>query len=466
MKNVLLGLLLTAMLTGASSLKGAEIIPVWNKVNGDGMIEEMIHDIEFLRGENQFILLAGWAEKGAIQIRDTKTGELLSTYPINTLSNYNQIEITPDSNRCIITTGGNKEIGPTIEFRNLSDYSLISKDSLKLDGDKDPTGNPFYYLFRDIIVDPIRPLVYVIIEKTNFLLDEFNDKFYLKVYNYETMQLVKDLTPAGYENENLKCFDVSDDGRYLAALNEGKAFIKVWDLETYELIKNKQLFDNNLTNPNDYRCEAQDIEFSSINNDLIYYSGKFPDKLKPDKSNGIFKYSYMNNLIEFIDLKVRYDGGKLILLNNENNILSYKGNVLYFINLRLNEIELTVYPTLEYPLDQKTIKTTDGLYIGFSLAFIGALKYDSQSKVETVLEEEIIISPNPTNSIVNINLNCPNPIINYSINDTNGIILKQSTIENQINNLQFDFSPYPSGVYFLTLNCNNQSKTYKIIKEG
>ncbi|PKL78058.1 MAG: hypothetical protein CVV25_12865, partial [Ignavibacteriae bacterium HGW-Ignavibacteriae-4] len=77
-----------------SSLKSAEIIPVWNKVNGEGMIEDMIHDIEFLRGENQIILLTGLGEKGDIQIRDTKTGELVSTYPINTLSKYNQIEIT------------------------------------------------------------------------------------------------------------------------------------------------------------------------------------------------------------------------------------------------------------------------------------------------------------------------------------------------------------------------------------
>lgn len=465
MRNVILVLLLTAMLTGASSLKSAEIIPVWNKVNGEGMIEDMIHDIEFLRGENQFILLAGWAEKGAIQIRDTKTGELLSTYPINTLSRYNQIEITPDSNRCIITTGGNKEIGPTIELRNLSDYSLISKDSLKSDGDKDPTGNPFYYLFRDIIVDPIRPLVYVIIEKTNFLLDEFNDKFYLKVYNYETMQIVKDLTPAGYENENLKCFDVSDDGRYLAALNEGKAFIKVWDLETYELIKNKQLYDNNLTNPNDYRCEAQDIEFSSINNDLIYYSGIFPKSTEEIDPNGIFKYRMISNNSELVNLKQRYSGGRFILFENETQILNYNGNALYFIDLKLNETLLKTIPTLEYPLDKKAIKTSDGLYIGFSGAFIGSLKYDSQSNIETGLEEEIIISPNPTNSLVNINLNCPDPIIKYSINDTNGLILKQSTIENQINNLKFDFSPYPSGVYFLTLNCNNKTKSYKIIKE-
>jgi WD40 repeat protein len=455
------------MLAGASSLKGAEIIPVWNKVNGDGMIEDMIHDIEFLRGENQFILLTGWAEKGAIQIRDTKTGELLSTYPINTLSNYNQIEITPDSNRCIITTGGNKEIGPTIELRNLSDYILISKDSLKLDGDKDPTGNPFYYLFRDIIVDPIRPLVYVIIEKTNFnILDEFKDKFYLKVYNYETMQLVKDLTPAGYENEKLKCFDVSNDGRYLAALNEGKAFIKVWDLETYELIKNKQLYDNNLTNPNDYRCEAQDIEFSSINNDLIYYSGKFPKINQSSYSGGIFEYYLSNNNIKKIEMDKDYTGGRFIFFENETRILNYNGE-LDFLNLLEQTIELNAVVSFEYPFVFKVIYSNNyNIFIGNSNVNIGGVMFDSQSNIENLIEGEIIVSPNPTNGIVNINLECPESILNYQINDITGAAVAQSTLANQSGNLQFDFSPYPSGVYFLSVNCNNQIKTYKIIKES
>ncbi|MFA7325728.1 MAG: T9SS type A sorting domain-containing protein, partial [Candidatus Kapaibacterium sp.] len=105
-------------------------------------------------------------------------------------------------------------------------------------------------------------------------------------------------------------------------------------------------------------------------------------------------------------------------------------------------------------------------FIGTGGNELSKFLYDSQSSVNNTIEDEIIISPNPTNSLVNINLNCTEPIISYSINDTNGILLKQATTENHINNLQFDFTPYPTGVYFLTLNCNNLAKTYKIIKEG
>jgi WD40 repeat protein len=469
MKYIFFSILALFMLI-TSTLKSAEIIPVWNKVNGGGMIEDMIHDIEFLRGENQLILLTGLGEKGDIQLRDTKTGELVSTYPINTLSKYNQIEITPDSNRCIITTGGNKTIGATIELRNLSDYSLISKDTLILDGNKDPLGNPFIYLFRDMIVDPVRPLVYVMIEKTNFLLDEFNDKFYLKVYNYETMQLVKDLTPVGYENENLKCFDISDDGKYLAALNEGKAFIKVWDLETYELIKNKQLYDSKLSNPNDYRCEAQDIEFSSFDNDLIYYSGLFPKSTEQINPNGVFKFTMSNNKTELIDLKQRYSGGRFILFDNETQILNYNGNALYFINLELKETLLKTIPTLEYPFGEKTIlEKKDGLFIGYSYQYIGALKYDSQSNIEEGFEKEIIISPNPTTGSINISFtNRHSSFFQYGLISTSGQIVQSGVLgylNIDSNSINLDISTLANGQYILRVFSEREEFVFNVIKE-
>ena len=94
MKNLLLYSLLAVTMLIATALRSAEIIPVWHKVNESGGI----HDMEFLRGEDQFILLAG-----GIQIRKTLTGELFSSFPLPNLGLFNQIEITPDSNRIVIT---------------------------------------------------------------------------------------------------------------------------------------------------------------------------------------------------------------------------------------------------------------------------------------------------------------------------------------------------------------------------
>jgi len=431
----------------------------------------MIHDIEFLRGEDKFIMLAGVEGAGAIQIRDTETGELFSSFPMPNLAQYNQIEITPDSNRCIITTGGTRTIGPTIELRSLGDYSIISKDSLPIvDEPKDTQGNFYKYVFHEMIVDPIRPLVYIWIEKTTF--SGKKDRFYLKVYNYETMQLVKDLTPSDYNDEwpskelfqkdDNYCFDVSDDGRYLAILKEGKTYLKIWNLETQELIKNKPLFDSQLSVPKDYWCEVLDIEFSSIDNDLIYISGKFPRQNRTENPNGVYKY-YISS--ETFNLNELYSVGRILLFENESKILSYFGNELYFLNLLEQRRELSVVPTLQYPLDKKTITSkTEGLFIGYSGQFIGSIRYDSQTDIEDNDVEEIIISPNPTNSFVNITLECQESIIAYQIHDVNGVNLIQSKVENQSDILQIDFTLYPVGIYFLTINCDNP-KTYKIVKE-
>lgn len=470
MKKLLLMILASITLIPLS-LTSAEIIPVWNKVNGEGMKEDMIHDIEFLRGENQLILLTGLGEKGDIQIRDTKTGELVSTYPINTLSRYNQIEITPDSNRCIITTGGNRSIGATIELRNLSDYSLLSKDTLILDGEKDNIGNPFIFLFRDMIVDPVRPLVYVMIEKTNFnVLEEYKDRFYLKIYNYETMELVKDLTSIGYENEHMKCFDVSDDGKYLAALNEGKAYLKVWDLETYELIKNEQLYDSKLTNPNDYWCEAQDIEFSSIDNDLIYYSGIFPKSTEEIDPNGIFKYRMQSNNSELIDIKVRYSGGRFIFFENETQILNYNGNALYFISLELYEILLKSTPKIEYPFIFKVIYSSiNNISIGYSNVNIGGVRFDSQSGVNNSFEKEIRISPNPTNGSINISFtNKHSSSFQYELISNSGQIVQSGVLgylNLDANSINMDISTVSNGQYLLRVYSEQEEFVLNVIKE-
>ena len=85
---------------------------------------------------------------------------------------------------------------------------------------------------------------------------------------------------------------------------------------------------------------------------------------------------------------------------------------------------------------------------------------------ENEFEKEIIISPNPTNNFVNIELNCIEQLINYQINDVNRLMIYQSSVQNNTGNLLVDFTSYPVGVYFVSIECNNLLKTYKIVKEG
>ena len=197
---------------------------------------------------------------------------------------------------------------------------------------------------------------------------------------------------------------------------------------------------------------------------MIYFSGYFPKNENPVYPGGIFKYNLSSNESKKIELDNAYSEGKFLLFDDENKILVYAGFSLIVINQNNQKIELNTMPTLEYPLAQKTIRTTDGLYIGFSLPYIGSLRYDSQSNVLKKFGNEIIISPNPTSSIVNIDLNCSEPVVDYQITDISGARVSQTTIANQDGSLQIDFSAYTTGVYFLTINCK-EPMTYKIIKE-
>lgn len=81
-------------------------------------------------------------------------------------------------------------------------------------------------------------------------------------------------------------------------------------------------------------------------------------------------------------------------------------------------------------------------------------------------EKETVISPNPTNGFANITLNCQSPNLSYQINNDTGQSLENKIIDNSSNNLIIDFSIYPVGVYYITINCISNSTTYKIVKEG
>ncbi|MER3330060.1 MAG: hypothetical protein RIF34_10820, partial [Candidatus Kapaibacterium sp.] len=246
MKKLLFTILATTMLI-ANSLQGAEIIPVWNKA-----LEDNIHDIEILPNGDEFLLLYGIAEGSRFQIRSIEDGELVREIP-GYYASFANFELTPDSNRIVVTSGR----GGDLELRNLQTFELIKGRFVSR-----PEGFSAY--IKNIAIDPIRPYVYVTQYGNNGNSSNFEVKSKVSVYNYETMELVKDLT--NYEGYEFSSIAVSDDGNYLATLNNGKAYLKVWDLETMELIKNIQLYDDELPNT-DWWCESKDIQFSKLNSD-------------------------------------------------------------------------------------------------------------------------------------------------------------------------------------------------------
>ena len=164
--------------------------------------------MKFMPDESQFIVLAGLGDSGVLQIRNSENGEQTNSFPVS-IGSFAKFDFTPDSSRIILTNSKSGQLA----LYNLADMSLLKffllKDTIAL-------------WFTNIAIDPVRPYVYVT------MYGEKTQPYYLKrgqvsVYNYETMELVKHLTP--FDDTEYSCLAVSKDGKYLAAINTGISFL-------------------------------------------------------------------------------------------------------------------------------------------------------------------------------------------------------------------------------------------------
>ena len=444
MKQLIIFITLIMLLTVAKT-KSAEIIPVWHTESGAGDIQDM----ELLKGGNQFIVLAGEGPEAQIQIRNTEDGELVRFYttPISTGS---KLQITPDSTRVLMINGSFGQLRMLDEqFTTLKTFNIES-DSIKI-------------IFNALAIDPVRPLVYLSAYGGQYINGKYQSASKILAYNYETGEHFKDLTEFGeYE---YTVINVSNDGKYFASINEGEAYLKVWDLETMELIRDVQLYDDKLPN-NEWWCDSKDIQFSKLNSDVVYYSGRYPSNEQDKFYNGIMTYNIMEDKSSNTWLNY-FIGGKFILFDGENKLMNCNSTYVDIFDLNSQSLNTRISLSIDVPIQERAIYSSEKqIFIGNAKHLIGAIKYDSESNIETEFEKEIIISPNPTNNFVNIELNCIEQLINYQINDVNGLMIYQSSVLNNTGNLLVDFTSYPVGVYFVSIECNNLLKTYKIVKEG
>ena len=444
MKQLIIFITLLMLLTIAKT-KSAEIIPVWHTESGAGDIQDM----ELLKGGNQFIVLAGEGPEAQIQIRNTEDGELVRFYttPISTGS---KLQITPDSTRVLMINGSFGQLRMLDEqFTTLKTFNIES-DSIKI-------------IFNALAIDPVRPLVYLSAYGGQYINGKYQSASKILAYNYETGEHFKDLTEFGeYE---YTVINVSNDGKYFASINEGEAYLKVWDLETMELIRDVQLYDDKLPN-NEWWCDSKDIQFSKLNSDVVYYSGRYPSNEQDKFYNGIMTYNIMEDKSSNTWLNY-FIGGKFILFDGENKLMNCNSTYVDIFDLNSQSLNTRISLSIDVPIQERAIYSSEKqIFIGNAKHLIGAVKYESESNIETEFEKEIIISPNPTNNFVNIELNCIEQLINYQINDVNGLMIYQSSVQNNTGNLLVDFTSYPVGVYFVSIECNNLLKTYKIVKEG
>ena len=86
---------------------------------------------------------------------------------------------------------------------------------------------------------------------------------------------------------------------------------------------------------------------------------------------------------------------------------------------------------------------------------------------ETVIEESTNVYPNPTQSLVNIDLLLDEPVeeCNIQLRTLDGNILETFIVDmNQTNSLQIDLSNRLPGVYYINVEGPNTSESHKIVK--
>ena len=451
-------LIFIALLLASMSLQAGELKFGWNLANEAGGIQDM----KFMPNQDQFILTTTGNE---MQIRKTADGELIQKYP--GIEGF--FEFTPDSNRIVVASWAQTK-GAKIELRKLNDMSLIIRDSIELKADTlDPVYNTKLNLyFLDMKLDPIRPYAYLILQKTNNIAFPNVDTTRIIVYNYETMKQIADLTPEVTETIYFNLLAVSKDGKYLAAMNQGKTYLKVWDLEKMELKRDFCLYDKNLQF--DYSCTPRDLKFSELNTDNIYLCGDFPRLIEDNNLLGFSIYNILENKI--IDStfsskpKQVYSFGQFAFFDKEERIIIPNSMFVNIINLKSKEIEATYNISFELPFSNIKYSKKNNLFLGFYSQYFGMASYNNGSLIKEEILENKIIYPNPTTNIINIELNCFELNRFYEVYTYNGIIITKSEIESNNSIFQIDLSNYPSATYYLKVTCGSDSQTYKVIKEN
>jgi len=136
MKNLLL--FLTAFILTALHIEAGEIVTVWEKewdINPYGHTYHL--DIEFLKGENQFIMMGADGDIGTVEIREALTGELIDSILINNIYEESRFEILPDnkySGRTIFTDDEKilfLNFGSPLLFFNMQTRSLEYSQNLE-----------------------------------------------------------------------------------------------------------------------------------------------------------------------------------------------------------------------------------------------------------------------------------------------------------------------------------------------
>lgn len=462
MKKLLIFLI--TIITVSSHLRAGEIVPVWNHP-----FESTVTDFDIMPGGEEFIITT---YEGRLEIRSIVDGSLQREFmnPIKGIVVHN-LEITPDSLNILLTVGGVGDHNAGFELRSLEDFSLIQKFELPLEGDiKNEENLNYRNQVKVTKIDPIKPYVYFILKKdiNGGQFGRNYDYYSIKVYNYETMEEVIELRK--YEKDYIELIDISHDGKYLASINGRESYINVWDLENFEYLKKYKLSQYELNQT--WETDIKDLKFSELNNQIIYFSGMFSYKPDPSEAdNGVFKYSVDDNDHQKILALNNYSGG-LFFIENETILFLNSGNNLLFYILSTESIDAQIKRNTTNSIKNNSIYSSKyEMFIGSSsrgasVKDIRAIRYMTITDIENQKQNGVLIYPNPTTNNVQIETSCSFAETRIELFNINGIILKNEMIPVTDGLVTYDLSSFPSGSYFIRLNCGEEIRTYNVIKEN
>lgn len=464
-------LLLSAFILTELHIEAGEIVTVWEKewdIDPTIGLQSMT-DLQFINDEDQFIIIGHDGDIGSIEVRETLTGEMIDSIHVNNLSAESKIAILPNGDDFIMSVGGVREIPAGFEVRKISDFSIDNKFDIPLEGDSINDKNvPYMNRIIDMKVDPVRPYVYFILEKRLIYLDlGFNTDYYaIKVYNYETAEEVIELRK--YKKDFMKVIDISEDGKFLASLNEGESYLNIWDLQSLSLIKSYGLDNSELDNT--WRENVRDLKFSKINNDLIYFSGSFSKiGTKEEFEFGVFEYSIeRGNHIN--KLPGNNYTGTLIFTDDEKILFLNQIFHQYFINFYDNTLELSYQPEFRERVGRMSKYSKKyKFFVCPSVGSIKSLQYLTTTNIESNKINNFDLSPNPANNDIKISfyVNAGSKYV-LSIVDLMGAELEtiqNGMIESEQYSLDYNISQLPVGVYFIRLELDGEVYTHKFIKQ-
>lgn len=367
---------------------------------------------------------------------------------------------TKDDNIIIYMTGDTNNTGFYLEYYDTGKLDLIQRKHFLYDINiPDSLFEKNLINFNKSIIDSKNEKLYVII-RNNLNIDTS----IVVIYSIESGEEIKRV-PYEFGNNDRVNITLSPDESQLVTFSTELEYIKVWDVNTLELMKafppkNKQTTANNFTFP-------VDIRFSKVNPDIIYLLGA--RSYQTNIRRGIFKYSISkNDIIKEISQGLEIDTQKLIFFDNEQRVLRFNERILNIFNLDADSSEYFKHWGYTLPVEMNVLYSEwHDLFIVSGNYNMYGIRYfrPEVSSVNLVPESKYSLFPNPASNKVNINLSDGQVVRSYRITDMKGKLIFSGKID-PTSSITLDLESLSSGTYTIELETSNNDLIIdRIVKE-